>query len=470
MKKVAIYVRVSTARQDMEGYSIPLQKERLFAFCKAKGWVVAGLFVDPGHSGSSLERPGITSLVEGVEAGKFDVVLVYKLDRLSRSQKDTLFLIEDVFMANNTDFVSMQESFDTSTIYGRAMVGILSVFAQMERETITERTLMGRAGRAEEGLWHGGGTDPIGYDYVDGALVINKEEAEQVRDVYALYADGHTVTEITRRMEGRTTKHGDWSHTSTVGNVLDNPLYAGTVHFDGVRGPGKHTPIISIDVDRKVKVRRERLRHAEAAGDSAFLLTGLIYCASCGARYFANKRPNGKVVYSCHSRAKKNKKMVKDPNCKAPHIPVEELDAMVEAEVLRLADDPSQVDEIIKKRAAGDGGSKVAADRSEEVERLSSEIDTLMDLLMQNDSMVTVEEVAERIAKKHAERMKLVPSMRETVPRQYDVEAAKMLLRDIRFGWSRLDMRGRRVFLCQLIDKVHINAKGNGRIEWFFEN
>ena len=467
MKKVALYVRVSTARQDQEGYSIPLQKELLFAFCKAKGWVVAGLFVDPGHSGSSLERPGITKLIEGVEAGKFDVVLVYKLDRLSRSQKDTLFLIEDVFMANNTDFVSMQESFDTLSIYGRAMVGVLSVFSQMERETITERTLMGRAGRAEEGLWHGGGTDPIGYDYIDGELVINKEEAEQVREVYALYADGYTVTEITRRMEGRTTKHGDWSHTSTVGNVLDNPLYAGTVHFDGARGPGKHTPIVPADVDQRVKARRERLRHAEAAGDSAFLLTGVIYCASCGARYFPNKRPNGKVVYSCHSRAKKNKKMVKDPNCKAPHIPVEELDAMVEAEVLKLAADPSQVDEIIKKRAAGDGGSSTAAGISEEVQRLDAEIGRLMDLL-QHDALASVGDIAERISQVHAERMKLVPSLREIVPRQYDVGAAKMLLRDIQYGWSRLDMRGRRSFLLQLIDRVQINAE-DIRVVWSFE-
>ena len=467
MKRAALYIRVSTRRQDQEGYSIPLQKERLIAYCKAKGWVVAGIFVDPGHSGSSLDRPGITALTEGIEAGKYDVVLVYKLDRLSRSQKDTLFLIEDIFMDNGVDFVSMQESFDTSSIYGRAMVGVLSVFAQMERETITERTLLGRAGRAEDGLWHGGGTDPIGYDYIDGELVVNEEEAQQVRDVYQLYADGYSVTEITRRMEGRTTKHGDWSHTGTVGNVLDNPLYAGIIHFDGVKGPGKHVAIVAPEVDRKVKARRERLRRAEAAGDSNYLLTGMMFCASCGARYFPNRRPNGKVVYSCHSRAKKNKKMVKDPNCKSPHIPVEELDAMVEAEVLYLAEDPSRVDELIKKRAAGDGGSKVAAGISEEVQKLDAEIGRLMDLL-QHDQLATVEDIADRISQVHAERMKLVPSLREIVPGQYDVEAAKMLLRDIRFGWSRLDMRGRRSFLLQLIDGIHINAE-DIRIAWSFE-
>lgn len=464
MKKVALYIRVSTRRQDQEGYSIPLQKERLFAFCKAKGWVVAGLFVDPGHSGSSLERPGMERLMAGVEAGKFDVVLVYKLDRLSRSQKDTLYLIEDVFMANGVDFVSMQESFDTGTIYGRAMVGVLSVFSQMERETITERTLMGRAGRAEEGLWHGGGTSPIGYDYIDGELVVNEKEAEQVRMVYDLYASGHSVTAITRRMDGYRTKHGDWSHTSTVGNVLDNPLYAGTVHFDGATGEGKHKAIVAPGVDKIVKNRRERQLRAEATGDSAFLLTGMMFCASCGARYFPNKRPNGNVVYSCHSRAKKNKKMVKDPNCKSPHIPVEELDAMVEADVLRLAGDLSLVDEL-KKRATMDGSSSTEG-KSEEVQRLDAEIGRLMDLL-QYDALVSVEEVAERIEAVHAQRVRLLPKVEEE-RRQYDVESAKLILRDIQFAWEGLDVRGRRGLLQQLIDRILIDADGV-RIVWAFE-
>lgn len=466
MRRIALYIRVSTARQDQEGYSIPLQKERLIAYCKAKGWAVAGVYVDPGHSGSSLDRPGMVSLIQDVEAGKFDAVLVYKLDRLSRSQKDTLYLIEDVLMVNGTDFVSLQESFDTTTIYGRAMLGILSVFAQMERETIAERTLMGRAGRAEDGLWHGGGTHPIGYDYVDGVLVVNEEEALQVQEVYSMYASGLSVTEISRRMEGYKTKHGDWEHTSTVGNVLDNPLYSGLVHFDGVQGPGQHTAIISKELYQKVKAMRARLKRLEAARDSDYMLTGVIYCASCGARYFPHKRTNGKVVYSCHSRAKKNRKMIKDPSCTAPHIPIEELDAMVEAEILKLAENPTLVDDIIKKRAAGEGGSD-AAGKSEEVMRLDMEINKLMDLL-QHDQLASVGEIAERIAKAHSERVKLMPSLWENVPRQYDTGFAKALLNDIRYGWLGLDMRARRVLLLQLIDKVKIDAAGNS-IVWSFE-
>ena len=461
MKRVAIYIRVSTSKQE-EGYSIPIQKERLIAFCRAKGWIISGMFIDPGHSGSTLDRPGIASLMDGVKAGKYDVVLVYKLDRLSRSQKDTLYMIEDVFMKHDTAFVSMQESFDTSTVFGVAMVGVLSVFAQMERSTIVERTMMGRTGRAEKGLFHGGGTEPIGYNYVDGELVVDPEEAQQILDVYQMYADGYSVTEITRRMEGRTTKHGDWSHTGTVGNVLDNPLYAGYIHFDGVQEKGRHEAIVPEELNRKVKSRRERLRHAEASGDSNYLLTGLIYCADCNARYFPHTRPNKSVVYSCHSRAKKNKSMVKDPKCKAPHIPLVELDAMVEAEVLRVAKNPELVEEIIKKRAAGDGDSDSSV--SSELIRLDNEINRLMDLL-QYDQLSSVGAIAERIDKIHTERMQLMPTITAGKPKQSDVIGFKNVLRDVAFSWDDASVRGRRSFLFQLIDGIFINAEGL-RIEW----
>lgn len=455
--RALIYIRVSTSKQE-EGYSIPLQKERLIAYCKAKGWVVAGMFVDPGHSGASLERPGMASLIEAVNAGKGDVVLVYKMDRLSRSQRDMLHVLEDIFDAQGVAFVSMMESFDTSNIYGKAMLGILSVFSQMEREVITERTMLGRTGRAEQGKWHGGGTSPIGYDYIEGELKINQSEAEQVRMVYALYADGYSVAEISRRMEGCFTKYGDWSHTSTVGNVLDNPLYAGTVHFDGAKAAGKHTPIIDKTLDQAVKARRARMQKVEAARESSFLLTGLIYCDSCGARYFPNRRPNGSIVYSCHSRAKKNKKMIKSPNCKAPHYPIIELDTMVEEELLELAKKPLKV----KKRAAGEGDSiKV----SREIQRLTDEINALMDLLTHDHSTAAVGDIADKISKLHAERMSIQP---EPLQQNYDVAMAKKLLREVNGSWADLDLRGRRALLYQLIDGIYISAEGI-RFEWPFE-
>ena len=132
MKRAALYIRVSTQEQAQEGYSIGEQRERLIAYCKAHDWAIADIYVDGGYSGSNLKRPAIQKLM--TETAKFDVVLVYKLDRLSRSQRDTLYLIEEIFLPNTVDFVSMQESFDTSSPFGKAMIGLLAVFAQLERE------------------------------------------------------------------------------------------------------------------------------------------------------------------------------------------------------------------------------------------------------------------------------------------------------------------------------------------------
>lgn len=442
MKRALIYIRVSTTKQDRDGYSVPMQKERLVSYCQAMGWVVAGVFVDPGVSGSSLDRPGLAELIRAVDGKKGDVVLVYKLDRLSRSQRNIIYLLEDVFQPAGVAFVSMQESFDTSTVYGKAMLGILSVFAQMEREVITERTMLGRSGRAEKGYFHGGGTDPIGYDYVDGQLVVNEEEAAQVRQVYELYAAGVSVSEITRRMDGFSTKHGGWHHTSTVGNVLDNPLYSGTVRFDGVAAPGVHEPIIPAALDANVKERRARVRRAVTV-DTPYLLTGLTFCAKCGARYFPNKRPNGRVVYSCHSRAKKSRKMVKDPNCKAPHYPIAELDAMVEAELFRFADNPGL---LHKKRAARSS--------SDEVRHLDEEISRLM-ALYQHDDLADIDKIAESIQALHKKRMGLVPEKLEADQQSYG--ELKVKLRNAKRAWLEDNiMSNRRTLLLDLVDEIRV--------------
>ena len=149
--KVAIYVRVSTTSQVDEGYSIDEQKAKLTSYCDIKDWNIYEIYTDGGFSGSNTERPALEQLIRDAKGKLFDTVLVYKLDRLSRSQKDTLYLIEDVFLENDIEFVSLLENFDTSTPFGKAMIGLLSVFAQLEREQIKERMQLGKLGRAKSG-------------------------------------------------------------------------------------------------------------------------------------------------------------------------------------------------------------------------------------------------------------------------------------------------------------------------------
>ena len=165
MKHTALYLRVSTEAQADEGYSLAAQAEKLEAYCRMKGIGAFRRYVDGGFSGSNLTRPAVTELIEAIRGGAVERVVVYKLDRLSRSQKDTLYLIEDVFLPNGVDFVSINENIDTGSPYGRAMIGILSAFAQLERENIFLRTRMGMVERVKQGYWPGGGKVPFGYDY-----------------------------------------------------------------------------------------------------------------------------------------------------------------------------------------------------------------------------------------------------------------------------------------------------------------
>lgn len=202
--RAGIYLRVSTFEQVKEGYSLQAQEERLTNFALAKDYNLVAKYIDPGHSGAKLDRPGLQSMIEDIKNNKLDIILVYKLDRLSRSQKHTLYLIEDVFLKNNVNFVSMSESFDTTSSFGRAMIGILSVFAQLERDTITERLTMGRVERAKTGLYHGGGNfTPLGYDYIDHMLIVNEFEAMVVKEIYSLYLQKKGVRQIVMELHDK---------------------------------------------------------------------------------------------------------------------------------------------------------------------------------------------------------------------------------------------------------------------------
>ena len=353
MKRVLGYVRVSTQEQAKEGYSIDEQIERLTAFCKAKGWTIVKIYTDAGFSGGSTERPALHELINAVRTGHGDTVLVYKLDRLSRSQKDTLELIEDVFLKGNVDFISISENFDTSTPFGRAMIGILAVFAQLEREQIKERTTLGREGRAKDGFFHGGGKIPIGYRYVDGRLIIDDYEAMQVRECFELFLRGLSIRQIEKCFleKGYTHSGAQWSAV-TIKNILRNELYVGKVKFNGKAYDGTHDPIINSDDFTNVarlmeqrgqtyKSRGRRLTHS--------LLAGLIYCARCGARYGTKRHSPNYLYYCCYSRTKQQRSMIVDPDCKNKNWRMDALDDLVLGEIRKLALDPGYIDEIGKK-------------------------------------------------------------------------------------------------------------------------
>ena len=197
MKRVAIYARVSTQEQVENGNSLEFQIDKLKAYCQLHELKVVGEYIDAGVSGAKFNRPALNKLKNDIE--KIDIVLIYKLDRLSRSIKDTMLLIEDIFKPNNIDLISLSENFDTSQAMGMATIGMLSTFAQLERETIKERMMAGKLQAVKNGKYINHA--PFGYKKVDGKLVKDENTRECVEFIFEKLLEGNTTTKIAKMIE-----------------------------------------------------------------------------------------------------------------------------------------------------------------------------------------------------------------------------------------------------------------------------
>ena len=306
---IALYRRVSTDKQREEGYSLDAQEERLRAFAKTIDNVVSDkMYTDDGYSGGSLDRPAISQLISDIEDGRITHVIVVKLDRLSRSQKDTLHLIEDIFIPNNVAFISIQESFNTNTPFGRAMVGILSVFAQLERENIYERTRTGMLKRVEAGYWPGGARVPFGYDYdKERGILVPNEDAEKVRYAYAQYIAGKSMTSIAEEL--------NLNHEMNIRNLITRKTNAGYIPYKGKEYKGLHEPIISLETYEEAMRVFQTRSAAYAYQKTEHLLSGMLVCGVCGAKMRYQKWSSNKWKIVCYSRSKSKRHLVKDPNC-----------------------------------------------------------------------------------------------------------------------------------------------------------
>lgn len=250
IKNACVYTRVSTTEQATEGYSIEEQERMGKAVIESKGWNYIATYSDPGISGRTMDRPGLQAMIKAIADKKVDAVIIYKLDRLSRKQRDTMTIIEDVLLKNNITLFSINETLDTGTPWGRAMIGILSSFNQMESENIQARTQMGRMAKAEKG-GYAGGKPPIGYRVSDGEFVIIPEEAEIVRTVFQLREQGMTLIGIADELNNRgyKTRTGNHFLHSAVQTILNNEqTYRGVYKYG--KGPevkNHHEPILKED-------------------------------------------------------------------------------------------------------------------------------------------------------------------------------------------------------------------------------
>lgn len=476
MKKVAIYIRVSTQEQANEGYSISAQEEKLLAYCKVKNWSVYDIYIDGGFSGGTLDRPSLVKMIR--ELDKIDVVLVYKLDRLSRSQKDTLYLIEEKFLENNVDFVSLSESFDTTTPFGKAIIGILSVFAQLERETIKERTKLGKEKRAKEGYWRGGGNVPIGYDFIDDRLIVNDYEAMQVKEVFRLYKEGNSFQQIANTLNSKgykTNKGASWSGTQ-VSRVLRNRTYVGYIEYNDQFYRGIQEAIIDEDLfneiqdklDSKSKVKKSK---------SKYLLGGMLWCGYCGARLKSSWSSTGKnkpklYYYVCYSRSGRPTHMVKDPSCKSKFWRMEDLEDKVVSQLLKLPLRSEKIKAKYEQEKKYNYQNEDVNLLHNKVREINKQINLLLDLYQ--EGKIPAKVISKRIESLYNDKEKIEANLSsmEAADKNNEIEIPLeeilSLLNNFPLIWSEATFDERRIILKGFISKIMVKNH-DITIEWNYD-
>ena len=310
-KRIAIYCRVSTIEQAEEGYSIDEQERLLTEWCSKMDYIVTKYYSDRGISGKDIKhRPALKELLKDAEEKKFDMVISWKINRISRRLSDVLKIV-DIFEKNNITFKSYSEPFETDTPAGKMQFQMMALIGEFERGTIAQNVKMGMCAKARAGEWCGGRV--LGYDLVPiddiqtgkrrkTKLIINEKEAEVVRIIFNEYANGKGYKAITNKINklGYKTKKGNNFSVGSIKDILTNPVYIGKVRYNvrqnwsekrrrninanPIITDGIHDSIIEESLWDKVQAVLESKKGKPARiYDGKFPLTGILKCPKCGA-------------------------------------------------------------------------------------------------------------------------------------------------------------------------------------------
>ena len=318
MLETAIYVRVSTEEQAQEGFSIRAQEQKLKDYTKIKDWSIYKVYADEGISGKNIEeRPAINEMIEDIKKGEIKNVLVFKIDRLTRSTADLIYLIE-LFNKHNCAFNSLMESIDTQSPAGRMFIKIIGIFAEFERENIIERAKLGFERKVKEGYTLCSRVASYGYDRKAGVKVqtINENEARIVREIFDMFVNQHmSFLDIAKNLNSRNipTKENSTWHARTIKNALTNCNYIGNVRYatkDKKRNfeiEGLHEPIISKELYDKTQelISKISTKNYTKHPTEEHYFAGILFCGKCGGKLVSHgdtkKRKDGTIsIYSAY--------------------------------------------------------------------------------------------------------------------------------------------------------------------------
>jgi site-specific DNA recombinase len=473
--RCAIYTRKSTEEGlQQEFNSLDAQRESGEAYIQSQqheGWTcLPEHYDDGGYTGGNMDRPALQRLLADIEAGRIDCVLVYKVDRLSRSLLDFGRLME-VFDKHHIAFVSVTQAFNTSSSMGRLMLNVLLSFAQFEREIISERTRDKIAATRRKGKWSGG-MPLLGYDVVETKLVVNPGEAQRVQAIFELYLQHGALLPVVEvlRQRGWTTKQ--WTtrkETSRGGRAFDkgnlyqllrNVTYAGKVRYKHEFHPGEHTAIVPPDLFRQVQQLLERNGRnggSAARNKSNALLKGLVRCTACDCAMspsYTTKGTRRYRYYTCTHAQKHGR-----AHCPDPSIPAGDLERFVVERVRSIGRDPGVLAATLAQahQQAAQRLAELAGEEQSVKRQLKRDNADIRDLSLATDQEPALARLADLQERVRLSERRLSEIREETTALQRDqIDEAEVAGALAAFDpvWDALSPREQGRILQLLIDRV----------------
>jgi site-specific DNA recombinase len=352
--RIATYTRISTD-EDRQPFSLGAQSERLESYARSQdGWRIVRRFTDQA-SGATLDRPGLRQALSEAAAGVYELLLVYRVDRLSRNVRQLAQTAEEL-ERSGVALRSATEPFDTSSPAGKMMLQMLGVFAEFERATIVERITAGMERAASQGRWVVGKV-PYGYLRDKQTKLIHPHEvqADVVRRIFAMYVEGRMGAEAIARTlnaEGHRTKNGAPFARPIVLSILNNPIYAGKVEFRGTTHPGLHEPLVdpaTFETARRILAERGESQALRRGHPTEYLLSGVIRCGRCRRAYVGTSARGRKGLYHyyvCSTRYRYGSEF-----CSGERLPKDALEEAVMDQMHDVYRDSSLIEEAITSSA-----------------------------------------------------------------------------------------------------------------------
>jgi len=480
--RTGIYVRVSTEEQAQEGFSIRAQSEKLKAYALLKDWEIFDIYTDEGISGKNIiDRPAINRLIDDIENGKVNNVLVFKVDRLTRSTKNLLELVE-LFEEYDCAFNSLTESIDTDTPSGRMFLKIIGIFAEFERENLASRVKLGFERKVKEGYTLATGTASYGYIRKKGEKVqeIHPEEAQIVREIFSMYIDeNRTFNNIAQTLNERKIKSklGTLWVPGKVKNLLSNSTYIGKVRYSihdedrYFEAEGHHERILSDEIfhlaQNKMKNMRNISRTKQPKEQNYFC--GVLVCGICGGKYTTHlKSPRlnkqGKSGHDNSYKCSKNVHCKGDMSCAAlgiVHHKVEKAFEKYIEEINDFADirDINLYDEH-------------KTDKRQEQLNYIDICERKLDNLASRKKQLMEQYVSEEVAFEEYRRMidilnekfealekEIQRAKRELPEEEINTLSHEDIIINLKENWKCLDNKERMMFLQEFVKKIVINIE-----------